>query len=70
MNNQNVLTLSPSMKEALAFVVTEDLAEKKKLKRPRSKTFEALEKRGMIFQGSTVYDCSLTEKGRRAFEAI
>jgi hypothetical protein len=41
MNNQNVLTLSPSMKEALAFVATEDLAEKK-----------------------------LTEKGRRAFEAI
>ncbi len=38
--------------------------------RMRSKTFEALEKRGMIFQGSTVYDCSLTEKGRRAFEAI
>jgi hypothetical protein len=36
----------------------------------RSKTFEALEKRGMIFQGSTDYDCSLTEKGRRAFEAI
>ena len=70
MNNQNVLTLSPSMKEALAFVATEDLAEKKKLKRPRSKTFEALEKRGMIFQGSTVYDCSLTEKVRRAFEAI
>ncbi len=33
MNNQNVLTLSPSMKEALAFVATEDLAEKKKLKR-------------------------------------
>ncbi|MCH8926783.1 MAG: hypothetical protein IH924_11735, partial [Proteobacteria bacterium] len=57
-------------KEALAFVATEDLAEKKKLKRPRSKTFEALEKRGMIFQGSTDYDCSLTEKGRRAFEAI
>ena len=70
MNNQNVLTLSPSMKEALAFVATEDLVEKKKLKRPRSKTFEALEKRGMIFQGSTVYACSLTEKGRRAFEAI
>ncbi len=70
MNSQNVLALSPSMKEALAFVATEDLAEKKKLKRPRSETFEALEKRGMIFQGSTVYDCSLTEKGRRAFEAI
>ncbi len=70
MNIQNVLTLSPSMKEALAFVATEDLAEKKKLKRPRSETFEALEKRGMIFQGSTDYDCSLTEKGRRAFEAI
>ncbi len=70
MNNQNVLTLSPSMKEALAFVATEDLAEKKKLKRPRSETFEALEKRGMIFQGSTDYDRSLTEKGRRAFEAI
>ncbi len=70
MNNQNVLTLSPSMKEALAFVATEDLAEKKKLKRPRSTSFEALEKRSMIFQGSTVYDCSLTEKGRRAFEAI
>ncbi len=70
MNNQNVLMLSPSMKEALAFVATEDLAEKKKLKRPRSKTFEALEKRGMIFRGSTDYDCSLTEKGRRAFEAI
>ncbi len=70
MHNQDVLKLSPSMKEALAFVATEDLAEKKKLKRPRSKTFEALEKRGMIFRGSTVYDCSLTEKGRRAFEAI
>ncbi len=52
------------------FVATEDLAEKKKLKRPHSKTFEALEKRGMIFRGSTVYDCSPTEKGRRAFEAI
>jgi hypothetical protein len=24
----------------------------------------------MIFQGRTDYDCSLTEKGRRAFEAI
>ncbi len=70
MNNQNVLTLSPSMKKALAFVATEDLAEKKKLKRPRSKTFEALEKRGMIFRGSTDYDCSLTERGRRTFEAI
>ena len=70
MNNQNVLTLSPSMKEALAFVATEDLAEKKKLKRPRSMSFYALEMRGMIFRGSTVYDCSLTEKGRRAFEAI
>ncbi len=70
MNNQNVLTLSPSMKEALAFVATEDLAEKKKLKRPRPTTFKALEKRGMIFQGSTVYYCNLTEKGRRAFEAI
>ncbi len=35
MNNQNVLTLSPSMREALAFVATEDLADKKKLKRPR-----------------------------------
>ncbi len=52
------------------FVATEDLVEKKKLKRPRSKTFEALEKRSMIFQGRTDYDCSLTEKGRRAFEAI
>ncbi len=70
MNNQNVLTLSPRMKEALAFVATEDLAEKKKLERPRPTSFEALEKRGMIFQGSTDYDRSLTEKGRRAFEAI
>ena len=70
MNSQNVLTLSPSMKEALAFVATEDLAEKKKLKRPRPNTFEVLEKRGMIFRDSTVYDCSLTERGRRAFEAI
>ncbi len=52
------------------FVATEDLAEKKKLKRPRPTSFEALEKRGMIFQGSTDYDRSLTEKGRRAFEAI
>ncbi len=42
MNIQNVLTLSPSMKEALAFVATEDLAEKKKLKRPRPTSFEAL----------------------------
>ncbi len=70
MNIQNVLTLSPSMKEALAFVATEDLAEKKKLKRPRPMSFEALEKRRMIFRGSTDYDCSLTEKGRRAFDAI
>ena len=70
MNSQNVLTLSPSMKEALAFVATEDLAEKKKLKRPRPNTFEVLETRGMIFRDSTVYDCSLTERGRRAFEAI
>ncbi len=70
MNNQNVLTLSPSMKEALAFVATEDLAEKKKLPRPRSKTVEAPETRGLNFQDSTDYDCSLTEKGRRAFEAI
>ncbi len=70
MHNQDVLKFSPSMREALAFVATEDLAEKKKLNRPRSKTFEALEKWGMIFQGSTDYDCSLTEKGRRAFEAI
>ncbi len=70
MNYQNVLKLSPSMREALAFVATEDLAEKKKLKRPRLMSFYALEKRGMIFQGSTDYDCSLTEKGRRAFEAI
>ena len=70
MNSQNVLTLSPSMKEALAFVATEDLAEKKKLKRPRPNTFEVLEKRGMIFRDSTVYDCSLTERGRRAFETI
>ncbi len=70
MNIQNVLTLSPSMRKALAFVATEDLAEKKKLKRPLSTTLKALEKRRMIFRGSTYYDCSLTEKGRRAFEAI
>ncbi len=65
----NTLTLSPRMKEALAFVATEEPAEKK-LERPHSGSLEALERRGLIFLSSTVDDCSLTEKGRRAFEAI
>ncbi len=69
MNNQNALTLSPRMKEALAFAATEDPAEKK-LERPHAASLEALERRGLIFLSSTDYDCSLTEKGRRAFEAI
>jgi hypothetical protein len=65
----NTLTLSPRMKEALAFVATEEPAEKK-LERPHSGSLEALERRGLIFLSSTVDDCSLTDEGRRAFEAI
>jgi len=65
----NSLTLSPRMKEALAFVATENPAEKK-LERPHAASLEALERRGLIFLSNTVDDCSLTEKGRRAFEAI
>ncbi len=65
----NAVTLSLRMKEALAFVATEDPAEKK-LERPHSGSLEALERRGLIFLSSAVDDCSLTDKGRRAFEAI
>jgi hypothetical protein len=65
----NALTLSPRMKGALAFVATEDPAEKK-LERPHAASLEALERRGLIFLSSTVDDCSLTEKGHRAFEVI
>ena len=65
----NALTLSPRMKDALAFVATEDPAEKK-LERPHAASLEALERRGLIFLSSTVDDCSLTDEGRRAFEAI
>ncbi len=65
----NALTLSPRMKDALAFVATEDPAAKK-LERPHAASLEALERRGLIFLSSTVDDCSLTEKGHRAFEAI
>jgi uncharacterized LabA/DUF88 family protein len=69
LDTENTLTLSPRMKEALAFVATEDPAEKK-LERPHAASLEALERRGLIILSSTDYDCSLTEKGRRAFEAI
>ncbi len=65
----NALTLSPRMKEALAFVATENPAEKK-LERPHAGSLEALERRGLIFLNNTVDDCSLTEKGHRTFEAI
>ncbi len=66
---ENALTLSPRMKEALAFVATENSAEKK-LERPHAASLEALERRGLIFLSSTDCDCSLTDSGRRAFEAI
>ncbi len=66
---ENALTLSPRMKEALAFAATEDPAEKK-LERPHAASLEALERRGLIFLSSTDCDCSLTDSGRRAFEAI
>lgn len=65
----NAPTLSPRMKEALAFVATENPAEKK-LERPHAASLEALERRGLIFLSSTDDDCSLTDTGRRAFEAI
>jgi len=65
----NALMLSPRMKEALVFVATENPVEKK-LGRPHAASLEALERRGLIFLSSTVDDCSLTDEGRRAFEAI
>lgn len=66
----NLRTLSPRMKEALAFVATEGLAGKKMFNRPLLATFEALTKRGVIVQGATDYNYRLTEKGRRALDAL
>ncbi len=69
LDTENDVTLSPRMKEALAFAATEDPAEKK-LERPHAASLEALERRGLIFLSSADYYCSLTDKGRRTFEAI